>query len=88
MSADQKYLRNSHLAVLFSSEGWKIFEDELKELMSMVKDDMEQITTQPLLNTNDINMCIARKNALNMVSLKIQELQEDLDNPANSIAES
>ena len=88
MSDDQKYLRNNSLAVMFSSEGWKVFTDELKGLMEMVNFDMDQLTQQPLMNVNDVNLCIARRNALKMVDLKIQELQEDLESPANSITES
>lgn len=65
------------LAALFSSGGWALFEQELKEMRELSSFKIEDLTRQPVTDLNELNLAVCRRNALDMVFGKIAELQEE-----------
>ena len=76
--------RVSRLAALFSGSGWAIFEQELKEMREIAALKVEDITRQPVKDLNELNLAVCGRIALDIVFLKIAELQEELEQSAIS----
>jgi len=80
--------RISRLSALFSCSGWALFEQELKEMREIALFKIEDVTRQPVTDANVLNLAICERNALDLIFLKIVELQEELEPDAISPVEA
>lgn len=79
VAENERFARNTKLAALFTSEGWKVFENELVEERSQVCALIDRLTALPITDVRDLNLAIARRYALDAIFLKVAELQEELE---------
>lgn len=87
---DEDFQRKLKLTALFSSGGWKLFENELKEMREFAEIELRNLTQQPVSSDelNKLNLAIARRHALNAVFFKIANLQEELEDSVNPPVEA
>lgn len=74
-SENQRYIK---LTALFSSGGWALYEQELKEMHELALLKIQEVTRQPVTDLSQLNLAICQRNALDMLFCKIAELQEEI----------